>query len=269
MFDKKIWIYVLLVLCFFCVVFVGGRGAYSALKTVLFSSGSKEVLRDLAYDVNPKRGYTVYLKEGNTYVPYLVVSSNYGDNVLLLRRELLKDTMPYNENERHMWASHEYGGYYENSSIDRYLNSEFINRFSQTVQDEIVYSKITITDKSSLGVTGNKTTEISRKVFLLSLKELNGAESYASVSEGSTIKFFADNYNRRSAYLPNGEKSAYWTRTPETWETYNVFTIGHKATGAGSADIDSGVRPAFSLSKSTSIKQRLDIVTEQAVYVIE
>ena len=182
-----------------------------------------------------------------------MISSDYAGNALLLRKDLLDDTMPFNKNETNMWASYEYGGYYEGSSIDNYLNMEFVDMLNQSVKDFIVESTIVITDKGSLGVTGNATKTISRKVFILSLKELNGAESSASASEGNTLKYFADDYNRRIADLPNGEKSAYWTRTPETWETYTVFTIGSGGTGSGSADIESGVRPAFCLPRSTPI----------------
>ncbi|MEK3796092.1 DUF6273 domain-containing protein [Paenibacillus sp. FSL R7-0204] len=267
--NKKVWFF--LILCLLCIAVFKGRDAFSALEagTFLFSADKKEQLLDLAYDRNPKKGYTVYLKEDSGYVPYLVVSSNYGGNVLLLRRELLETMMPFNKNERHMWARSQYGAYYEDSSIDQYLNGEFISRFSQATQEAMVSSDITITDKASIGVTGNSTIEISRKVFLLSLKELNGADSRASVAEGKTLKFFDDDYKRRVAYLPNQEANPYWTRTPETWETSIVFTIGPKATGAGGADIHSGVRPAFCLEGSTVYKQRSDIISGQKVFVIE
>ncbi|KOP64914.1 hypothetical protein AMS62_06380 [Bacillus sp. FJAT-18019] len=260
----------ILAFCFLCIIGFGAFGAFPVLKSgiFLFSADKKEKLRDLAYDVNPKKGYTVYLKEDNMYVPYLVVTSNYGGKVLLLRQELLENRMPFKKNERHMWASYENGGYYEDSSIDQYLNDEFINRFSRTVQDTIVNSEIIITSKNSLGDAREETIEISRKVFLLSLKELDGPKSYVSVPEGDTLKFFSDNYKRRIAYFPNGEESPYWTRTPSTWETYTVFTIG-RALGTATADIDTGVRPAFCLEESVAIKKSSDIISGQTVYVIE
>lgn len=57
-------------------------------------------------------------------------------------------------------------------------------------------------------------------------------------------------------------------RTPETWDTYSVNTIGRRAIGAGTADIDSGVRPAFCIETSTKVIQRDDIVKDQSVYVL-
>jgi len=268
MFLKKLCTCVLPLIClmWFC-----GCKTTSQLITDLpqSSADSKSVLRELAYDVNPKLGYVVYVDENGVYAPYLVLTADYGGNVLLLREELLENTMPYKKNDSHGWASYEYGGYYEGSSIDEYLNSNFLNELGQSVQEAIMSSEITITDKSSLGVTGDKTAIISRKVFLLSLTELNEAKSYTSASEGKAQKFFADDYKRRIAALPNGEACAYWTRTPNTWETYTVFTIGRNGTGSGTADIDSGVRPAFCLNGSTEIVQRTDIVDGQTVYAIK
>lgn len=222
---------------------------------MIAQTGEKHIKKicDIAYDVTGLEDCIVHIEENGAFVPYLVISSNYMGNTLLLRQYLLNDPMPFNKNETHMWSSYQYGGYYENSSIDDYLNTGFIDMLSQSVKGRIIDCNIVITDKSSLGVTGNTTKTILRKVFILSLRELNGAESSASASEGNTIKFFADDNNRRVANLVNGEKSAYWTRTPETWETYNVFTIGDGGTGSGSADIESGVRPAFCLPRNTAI----------------
>jgi hypothetical protein len=230
---------------------------------------TQSTVDSLAYDLGANPDYAIYIDENGVYEPYLVITADYGGNVLLLRDKLIEDTMPFNENERHMWASYEYGGYYDGSSIDNYLNSNFLDMLGQSAKDAIASSNIVITDKTSLGVTGDTTATISRQVFLLSLTELNGAKSAASVAEGKTLKFFADDYTRRSATLPNGDECAYWTRTPETWETYTVFTIGKDGVGSGSADINSGVRPAFCLKETTEIVQRTDIVDGQTVYVIK
>lgn len=262
--DKKLFciFYSILITCSFLL------GGCSKMPLQM-GKENKKTIGSIAYDTNSKEECLVYIKENEVFEPYIVISSNYDGNVLLLRKYLLADTMPFNENESHMWASHEYGGYYEDSSIDKYLNTEFLNTLDQSMKDSIVNSNVVITDKSSLGVTGNETTTIYRKVFLLSLKELNGSKSNASVSEGNILKYFKDDYSRRVANLPNGEECAYWTRTPETWETYTVFTIGKKGTGSGSADVASGVRPAFCMKITTALKQRTDIVSGQTVYVIE
>ena len=234
----------------------------------LSAGGDAEALGELAYDVNPRLGYKVYLNENGTYVPYLVLSWNYGGNTLLLREPLLAEVMPFKRNDTHLWDPAVNGAYYDRSSIDAYLNSEFIERFSPQLRDIIVATPIEITAESSLGLTGEESATIKRDVFLLSLREVGG-ESRASVNEGEPLKYFSSDDGRRPALLPDGERSAYWTRTPETWETYTVFTVGWGGIGSGSADIDSGVRPAFCLDPLTPVIQREGIVDGQSVYVLD
>lgn len=247
-----------------CLLLLGG------CSQMLSQTGENKikVISDIAYDVTRNEDCLIYIEENNGFEPYLVISSDYGGNTLLLRKYLLDDTMPFNENETHGWSYHDYGGYYEDSSIDHYLNTEFMAVLSQSTRGAIVNSEIVITDKSSLGVSGNATTTISRKIFLLSLRELHDDKFTARIPEGNTLLYFAGAHSRRVADLPNGKKSAYWTRTPETWETYTVVTIGNKALGIGTADIRSGVRPAFCLEKSAPIGQRTDIISGQTVYVL-
>ena len=139
---------------------------------------------------------------------------------------------------------------------------------SQSVRDAIVDSTIVITDKSSLGSPVDATTNISQEIFLLSLKELNGKKPSITVDEGITLKYFVDDFNRRVADFSNGKKSPNWTRTPSTWGTYNVITIGSVGIGSGMPDSLIGVRPAFCLESSTPISQRTDIISGQTVYVL-
>jgi hypothetical protein len=224
-------------------------------------------IQDIAYDKN-RTDYTIYIEEQGVFVPYFVIASDYGGSTLILREYVLETTMPYRENDKHMWAGYENAAYYEDSSIDSFLNSEFINYLAPSLQDALVGMQIPITAKSSLGVMGDETVSISRKVFLLSLKELNGPETRAAAQEGETIRFFADDDTRRVAFFENGTACPYWTRTPETWETYTVCTIGADGLGVGAADIESGVRPAFCLSKDTPVRKSDGIVDGQLVFVL-
>ncbi|MCL2351948.1 MAG: DUF6273 domain-containing protein, partial [Firmicutes bacterium] len=224
---------------------------------------------DRAYSWRTGDDCLVYIEESGGFEPYIVLTANYGGNALLLRKYLLPDLMPFNENEKHLWGSNEYGGYYEDSTIDKYLNNEFIGTLSQTMQDAIVNSDVVITDKNTWILHKNRTKTISRKVFLLSLMELSGPDLSTRVPEGNTLTYFAGKYTRKVTYLSDGERCAYWTRTPEIWEIYNVFLIGHDKLGAEGADVSLGVRPAFCLKKSTEITKRTDIVNGQTVYVVE
>ena len=58
-------------------------------------------LGDIAYNANRKFGYTVYIEEDTDLVPYLVLTNNYNDSCLLLRKYLLDKPMRYNPNGRY------------------------------------------------------------------------------------------------------------------------------------------------------------------------
>lgn len=228
-----------------------------------------ETAEDLTYRSGKDTNHTIYIEEDGRYEPYLVLTSDYGGQTLLLRKYLLSDTMPYNENESNLWAADDYGAYYETSSIDDYLNRVFFDSLGQSVKDVMVTSNIMITAKESLGRTGEIATTINRKVFLLSLMEVTGKERSTSVEEGTALKYFEGDYDRKVAETIDGVKYAYWVRTPETWETYTVYTIGPRGLGMGSAAISCGIRPAFCIEKTARIVQRDDIVEEGPVYVLE
>ena len=76
-------------------------------------------IADLAYGNNtvPNR---IYIVENEQYVPYLVLTDDYNGNCLLLREYLLDEPMQYNDPNIY------YSGYYENSTIDQYLNNDFL-----------------------------------------------------------------------------------------------------------------------------------------------
>ena len=237
----------------------------------LSGCGKKDnlTLDELAYDQSEK-DTIVYLKEGDTFVPYLVLTSDYQGNVLLLRKNLLENTMPYKENENIGWTSEQYGSYYEESSVDQFLNTQFLELLSKTVKSLMVSSSIEITDKESYSDGIRKLHTISRDVFLLSANELDLGVEYIAVAEGEPLQYFEDmDYDKKIACLPDGSECAYWTRTPDLWETYTVLTVGSRAVGSGTADICSGVRPAFCLNRSIELKERKDIVEGKTVYAIE
>lgn len=219
-------------------------------------------IEEIAYNVNKDYGYTVYIEEDYKYVPYLVLTNDYDDYVLLLRKNVLDEPRIYNENVID-------GGYYDGSNIDRYLNEEFIEYLSPNIQDKIVNSKIQITDKSSLGVAGTEKLTINRKLFLLSYGEL-GLSEYAVVAiEGQKLKFF-NNANSRIAYSESGEAHGWWLRTSyNMYDTTAVF-VGDDATiSEASVDYVMGIRPAFCIKRTTEIMERDDIVTGQTVYVLK
>ncbi len=238
-------------------LFAGGIGiavAGAALFAVVLTVWSRGMNRSLtleriAYD-RSRKNPVVYIREHETYVPYLVLTSDYDGNVLLLRKNLLPETMQYKPSKYVQeegvpggWTNWEYGAYYEESSIDAFLNTEFPKVFSPGVQEAIRDTTIEVTDKASYEeeTWANVTHTIERKVFLLSAAELDEKYSigYNVTEEGTPLKYFKNKeYAVKTAYMADGAAWPYWTRTPYLWEEYLVTVIGPPEVGAGSTTSD-------------------------------
>jgi hypothetical protein len=221
-----------------------------------------EEIRDIAYDVNKNHGYTVYLEENAKFVPYLVLTDDYNGNVLLLREHILNEVMIFNPNRG-------YNGYYENCVIDKFLNEEFMNSFTPEVQKQIADSKIVITAKSSLGSCGKETTEINRKIFLLSYTELNLSKESIAAVEGKALKYFSDPTSR-IARLETGIAASWWLRTSYTEFHTTAWAVAFDAvTGGHCVEHTSGVRPAFCVDGKTLIETSDDVIKGETVYVLK
>ncbi len=234
------------------------------------SCGDRELtLEKIAYDKSAK-DYTVYLKENGEYVPYLVLSSDYNGNVLLLRKYLLPENMQYKKHSE-WWTRDENGSYYEESSVDDFLNTEFYDSLSPCTKDNILECEIEVTSKESYQEDDFTTHYIPRKVFLLSAFELYiGGMEYSTAEEGKRLKYFKKMMAaEKSACLADGKKLPYWTRTPFIYETCTVVVVGTDVIGASTADLSLAVRPAFCMDKETVIKKSGDVITGEQVYVIE
>ncbi len=232
--------------------------------------GNEMTLADIAYD-GTIDNYIVYLKESEEYAPYIVLTDDYNENVLLLRKYLLPEVQQYKIHSDE-WSHHEYGSYYEESSIDKFLNEEFFNSLSNTTQEAIVDSVIEITDLESYDEWNYKTCMISRKVFLLSSIELGveGLDGNVTTKEGNQLEYFKNSeFSHKKAYMQDGTEHPYWTRTPELWESYLALMVGTNGVGESTVDIYSGVRPAFCMSKEVLITKSSDIIDGEVVYVIE
>jgi len=146
-------------------------------------------IADIAYD-NIRRGrdvdYRIFIEENGELIPYLVLTANYGGNVLLLREHVMDESRPFNPSPRgeRAWAWQDFGAYYPDSYIDNFLNTEFRDTLGEGVLAAMVASDIVVTDKDSIGVGGLTSTTIIRYIFLLSLRELRVPDSAISVSEG-------------------------------------------------------------------------------------
>ena len=160
-----------------------------------FHTKECRVVSDLAYDKNKKGDHLVYIREGHELVPFLVLTSDYNGETLLLRKEVLKMNMQINS----------YEAYYENSFMDDYLNHEYIRQLPDGMP--VLESEIKITDEKSLGVSGTGTKSIKRKIFLLAYSEVMEDQNINAASEGTFLRFFEKEEQR--IVLKENQKSSY------------------------------------------------------------
>ena len=211
---------------------------------------------DLAYDVSSLGNHILYVKENGTYVPFLVMTNDFGGNTLLLREEIMAQLRPYND------------GYaaYEDSDLDRWLNTDYLAALDDP-NLTVITTRIEVTDPNSLGRSGRDTGFIDRDVFILSHHELALSGPINSADEGLPLKYFKNSASR-IAYL-NGEAVEWWLRTPDTFYETSVYTVSTNATVGIKEDTDeSGVRPAFCIPSDTPVEKRSDIIDGKTVYVL-
>lgn len=245
-----------------------------------------DTISDIAYDVNSKFGFTVYIKEDGAYTPYLVLTNKYGtkDNVLLLRKYVMDEDQPYNKKE--------IKPDYATSDIDRYLDEDFLNLFEPDFKNKILESEVTIYMPSSKWNLEEdlRMVNIYRKSFLLSLTEIDEFCFYCDsedlkeniLMEGSVLKYYRDlkrnevkrgNYNLSKAAYKRGKKtqSTWWLRT-----TCPLLVIVKKSSKAATYYSETslrtinrlaGIRPAFCVDGSMKIKKDTTIDSYKEVYV--
>lgn len=210
-------------------------------------------------DIANKKNNIVYINESREYVPFIVACTDYyEDNVLLLRKDVLKETMSISN----------YYSYYGESEIDEYLNSEYLDLFDDSVSSKICEVSVIITNKEALGVSGGSTVEITRKVFLLSCTELGIDDSVNMGKEGKALSYFADVDNRIANR--DGIPITWWLRSPDTYRNSCTYYIGGNGViGSTNSSTKNGIRPAFCISKSTEICLKDDIVENKQVYTFK
>ena len=189
---------------------------------------------------------TVFVLENDIYQPYLIVDYDSG-NYCLLRKNLLEQQMVFNDAER-------YTSYYANSMIDQYLNGPFLESLGAAVRDGIVESQITIVADNSIGICGNETETILRRVFLPSRMEITGYSTKMSPPEGRQFPYLKE--EQRLTSNLDGTHCIWWLRSPNTWYDNALFIItqdgstNYVSTTGISGDTVLGVRPAFWVSAS-------------------
>lgn len=221
------------------------------------SSGNEKKIADIAAEKSFDNMKKVYILEAETYVPFLVLSDDYQDKVLLLREEVMDASRRFNDRE----------SYYQDSEMDQYLSSDYYNLLEDSIKEKIEPMEIQIMDKQGIGVAGEETEWITRKVFLLGYEEFGLMETGFTPLEGTTISCFGDADTRVA--LNSNKPQTWWLRTSYTAQPNSVFVILNEGQiGLKIATEESGVRPAFCVSPDTEIIENDQIIKGESVYVV-
>lgn len=181
----------------------------------------------------------IYLIEDNRYTPYYIVSAYNNDSSLLLRKDIFPTDYPF---------SYEDNGYYAESPIDLFLNSDFLDIFPQSFFNIICDTDIKITCKFP---DTDNIEEITRKVFLLSASETGIDVDFVN-DEGKYLHFFNDNDNRLA--FKDGKAYGWWLRSAYIMDRGLAWHIAADGTLHGSSVlIPSGIRPALCIPSSTPV----------------
>ena len=199
-------------------------------------------------------GDIVQLREKLVPVDYIVVhqglpSSMYDascDGTWLLRKDIA---------ENREWNDTNVNDY-ENSTINSYLNSTYLNRFDPDVQGAIKQVKIPYRKGSGSGKTVTSgASGLATKIFLLSSTEVSFNHSYMPTNEGAELSYFAgcadDGPDNKRVATLNGSVARWWLRSPYCNSNYGstrallVYSNGRWFSGSCSDSL--GIRPALVL----------------------
>lgn len=251
------------------IKWVSCMGLITIIALSLMGCGTREA-KTLKVLAKKRQIQKVYIEEQEGYTPYLVLSDNYDGKVLLLREQVLPELMPYKEHSD-LWGHYEYGSYYEQSSLDAYLNQEFLERLVEPVRSCIADTSIEVTDLTAYDEWNYATHMIERKVFLLSTVEMGvkGLDGYTTATEGEALACFTNKEMVvKIAYDSEGNVCPYWTRTPALCEGCMVMVIGNKV-GFLPADQSYGVHPAFCMPTDTAVRHSDKVIEGESVYIVE
>ena len=162
----------------------------------------KEITVDLSA---VSEGDTIFLPELGQLVKFRVAKLNYesdlnGSGRVLLVKEEKAETRQWNAGNVNTYAD---------SSIDTYLNGEYKQRFSETIQSAMNVTKFYYTP----GNGDNEVTTLERAIFLLSATEFGLISGSKLNAEGSLLE--------KAKEIPY-EGTYSWTRSPDITSTQQV-----------------------------------------------
>lgn len=187
-------------------------------------------------------GAILYLNESGSPVPFYIAKHDYESGLNGAGRTLLVRKENY---DKRVWDATGKNNY-PDSTMDKWLNSEYLQLLSETVKAGISETKFYYS--SMMTPLGIQTMQ--RSVFTLSCTELNPI-SYPSyvLTEGEPLPI--------ASIL--AENSQQWTRSPYTGNSYEVVYFGSGRNAyRQSAGWEKQSRPAFTLPATLAVVQNAD-----------
>ena len=193
-------------------------------------------------------GTLVKIKENGTPVEFYVGKQGYepglnGPNRVLMVRKDVYDQRQWDSNYTNAWAS---------STMLSWLNRNYKGLFSPNVQKWMGNTTYQYTPGSGENTVNTR----SDAVFLLSVTELGGRNTYANV-EGSVLPIA----NTIKIAYQNGQVTTQWTRSPYKNNTLYAWWVD--ATGDfkdGESRAAFGSRPCFTLPSTVLIDDDLNLI---------
>ena len=194
----------------------------------------------------------ILLNENGTPVNYLIVNQGKPggmydescDGTWCLRKDIA---------ENRQWHSSNVNDY-ANSTVNAYLNGDWMNRYDPDVAGSIKQAKIPYRAGSGYGTTVTSGANgLSTKVFLLSATEVSFNMSYMPTNEGVELAYFsrcADDGadNKRIAYL-NSLATRWWLRSPYcdsgSGSTFALYVSNHGDWRDNICSVSYGIRPCI------------------------
>ena len=162
---------------------------------------------------------------------------------------------------------------YENSTIDNYLNTTFLNLFESNIRDAIKQVKIPYRKGAGYGKTVTSgSSGLSTKIFLLSSTEVNLVHGYEPTNEGACLSYFSGTAqngadNKRVAKL-NGSATGWWLRSPYCFSSHGssfaLLVLSGGNWGNNYCSNSDGIRPALVLPTSLLVSDDGSVQTNTA-----
>lgn len=210
-------------------------------------------------------GSKVQLKLGGVKKNFIIVhkgkpSSLYDDScngVWLLQEDI---------QETRQWQSTNVNKL-ESSEIQAYLNSTYLALFDANIQAQIKQVKIPYRQNGGSGGTDRSGANgLSCKIFLLSAREVGFSDTYIP-NDGAKLDYFnsGNGTDTKRVAKYNGSATNWWLRSPDTYNTSNVWNVYSDGRYHGYYANDTyGVRPALVLPTDLLVSDDGTVTTNTA-----